>query len=304
MADGDFKTLERAAFAGIEFPVRRVRVHGSGRHHVHVYAHVHGGDPEKLGRSLYEIEMEALFTTSARSYPDLWPRRLGLLRQLFEAQHTDDLVIPTLGRMKAFATAWDQEMVLDRILNGEPATFRFLEDQADAFAIPNIIQVNSQTVVGQTNVWKIEMEGIGAASGDLFGQIQALGNSILAFRDQSELGDMLLEEKLRRLVALCNEANDTIVEFQDPKNSHALDALKDLWASASNLADTVSGPAPTFGTYVLQQPMTIAQVATAIYGDTLRATELLQINPIDNAFAIPAGTRVRYFPPETSARAA
>lgn len=303
MADGDFKTLERSAFASIEFPVRRVRVRGSGRHHVHTYAHVHGGDPEKLGRNLYEIEMEVLFTTSATSYPDLWPRRLGLLRQLFEAQHTDDLVIPTIGRMKAFATAWDQETDFSKILNGEPATFRFLEDQSEAFAITNLIQVNSKTVIGTTNVFRIEMEKIGA-SGDLFDQIQRLGNSLFAFRDQAELGDMLFEAKVRQLVQLCEEADKTVEFFANPRNAAALDALKDLWASASNLADTISGPAPSFGHYVVPQLMTIAQVATAIYGDTSRATELLQLNPIDNAFAVRAGTSVRYFLPDLAERAA
>lgn len=297
-----FDTLARSSFAGIEFPSTKIRLRGSGRHHVHVYAHVPGGDPEKLGRNLYEIEMEAIFATGAPGYSDLWPRRLGLLRQLFDAQHTDWLVIPTVGRMKVFATSWDQEMLPAKILNGEPATFRFLEDQAEAFAITNLITVNTATVVGQTNVFRIELEKT-EATGDIFDAIQALGNSVLAFRDQAELGDRLLEEKLNQLVQLCDEANRTVEVFQDPRNYGALNALKDLWASAVQLEESLSGPTSSFAFYVTQREMTISQVSTALYGDTSRAVEILQLNPIENGYSIPTGTRIRYFPPEQRAAA-
>ena len=40
--------------------------------------------------------------------------------------------------------------------------------------------------------------------------------------------------------------------------------------------------------------MTIGQVAVAIYGDSSRAVELMQINPIEDALAIKSGTKLRY----------
>lgn len=314
MAGDEFKTLARAGFAGIEFPVARVRVRGSGRHHVHTYAHVHGGDPEKLGRNLYEVEMAGPFLTSALGYPQIWPRRLGLLRTLFEAQHTDWLVIPTIGRMKAFATSWEQEMAPGQARNGEHASFTFLEDQADAFLVGNLVQVSASTVTKAAAAFKLEQAKAVEAAGraltraefdalmrdeagtrDLFDTILNLGATLLGVSDVLDIQRQSFENKVTHLSDLCAELDRRSPLFQLPVGHAAHDALKDIWSASNELAKQAEGPGVTFGYYTLAAQMTVSQVATAIYGDTLRATELLQLNAIENAFEIRAGTRVRYF---------
>jgi len=56
-----FENLRKTAFDGIEFPIESIKVKGGLRFHVHEYPHVPGGDAEKLGRRLYEIEIVGNF---------------------------------------------------------------------------------------------------------------------------------------------------------------------------------------------------------------------------------------------------
>lgn len=311
---GEIENLPRASFAGIEFPVESYRVVGSVRHHVHTYARVPGGDIEKLGRNLYEVEMRCCFLTSSVKYQGgpagaLWPNRLATLRSIFESEETSELVIPTIGSIEAECLTWDQEFV-GRILNGEKTTFKFLEDQSAAFLLKGLINVESKSLGTATDKLEVTLEQAlkdqspSQADQDLFDTIISTAHSILAIADQIELQGVLIQEKLGALAGLCYEADHAVQMFNDPENYYLLEALKDLWAAANGLAESIAGPTTNFSYYETVQQMTIAQVATAIYGSSERATELLQLNPINDAFAIPPRTRIRYIADTTSLRAA
>jgi hypothetical protein len=56
-----FDQLQAASFAGYIFPWSRIRVSCSLRDHVHIYPHAPGGQPEKLGRNLYEFHFTCPF---------------------------------------------------------------------------------------------------------------------------------------------------------------------------------------------------------------------------------------------------
>ena len=66
-----FDQFERASFSAIEFPVKSVRVRGALRHHMHKWRHVPGGEPEKLGREPYQIDMQCAFHATVRGYGGL-----------------------------------------------------------------------------------------------------------------------------------------------------------------------------------------------------------------------------------------
>src|SRR5262249_28189814 len=136
-----FDQLQRASFDGVPFPVESVDVTSDLRHHVHEYPHTAGGDPEKLGRSLYRIQMLGNFQATFRAYPKLWPEALTKLRKTFEAEKTADLVIPTIGTIKAFITKWRQRSTA-KIRSGEKVEIEFLEDQASAFLVEKQIAVH------------------------------------------------------------------------------------------------------------------------------------------------------------------
>lgn len=304
----EFKNLARTSFAGIEFPTDRYRLRGSARVHVHVYAHVPGGDIEKLGRNLYEAEVSGLFLTSATQYPDLWPARLELLRDLFEQSWTDYLVLPSLGRIKAMCTEWDQEFVA-KTLNGERATFRFMEDQSSAFLLDKLISVNAQSVDASSAQLVTLSQALADANQlspneqSLFDTIQNTANQVLAIRDQADLAGLLLSEKIAMLTQLCAEADKTIRAIRDPENYPVLEALKELWAAAKSLGDAIAGPPTDFKFYTTPRRMTAADVSFAVYGTTTRAGDILQLNPINDAYDIPARTSIRYIPDETAVAA-
>lgn len=294
-----FQQLPRASFNGAEFPVKSVKVHGGLRHHTHEYPHTPGGDPEKLGRKLYEIEMVAVFSTQFRAYPGLWPSRLALLRSMFEAGETGPLVIPTIGKVEAFATDWEQGMT-SHVLTGEEATFKFMEDQSSAFLADKLISVKVETLdVLATNVnVKFADAGIPQSFAD---QILGLVNSVIALKDTT---DVFLASQLANLARLCDDFNQQIEEFNDPMNFAALQALKEIWSAAQSVAQNVTGTQLSFGYYTVPRLMTATAVAMAIWGDSSRTWDVLEINPIQDAFAIPPGTVIKYIDDGTAKKAA
>lgn len=303
MAADEFKDLARVGFAGIEFPVTSYRLHGSIREHVHVYAHVPGGDIEKLGRNLYEAEVRASFLTSAVKYAggvSLWPGRLALLRRLFEQEITDYLVLPSVGRIKMVCIDWEQEFTA-QILNGEHATFRFREDQSAAFLLDQLVTTTATSVESTSAILITKAQALANAEGnppeyDIFDTIQRTADSVIAIRDQADLGGLLIAEKIAMLTNLCAEADKSVRALREPENFPVIDALRDLWAAAQSLSEAVIGPPTTFQFYEPPIRMTAAQVSTAIFGSSDRATDILELNPIQNAYDIPARTRIRYIP--------
>jgi prophage DNA circulation protein len=284
--------LPRAAFSGLEFPVQAVRVIGGLRDHVHEYPHVPGGDPEKLGRKLYVVEFDSVFFNEAKAYPNLWPQRLKSLRDLFEAEVTAELMIPTIGPIQAYALDWDQEFTT-KMLNGERVRIRFREDQESAFLAQRLVSVRVESLATLSGNFEIQADEYGIER-PFTDELLAAVNSVLAIQDQAELFGQLLANKIQNVADLCREFDQRISAFNDPTAHPALEALKDLWVAANELArDTTAGDL-VFLTYTVPRLMTISQIATAIYGDSSRAVELMQINPIEDAFAVKAGEKLRY----------
>jgi prophage DNA circulation protein len=301
----EFKNRAKVGFAGIEFPCDRYRLRGSTRLHIHLYAHVPGGDIEKLGRNLYEIEVSGVFLTSAKNYANLWPERLAALRDLFEQEWSDYLVLPSIGRIKAVCKEWDQEFVA-RVVNGEHANFHFVEDQSSAFLLDQIVTSTTKTIESssaQLVTLQQAMQdalGPGPAGADLFGVIQSTANDVLAIRDQSDLAGLALANKIAVLTNLCYEADRAVEGLKDPANYPVVEALKELWDAARSLGEAVAGPPKTFRYYTTPSRMSAAEVAIAVYGDSSRATDILELNPINDAFDIPPRTRLRYIPDESA----
>lgn len=302
-----FDSLARASFAGAEYPVEAVRVKGGLRYHVHEYPHIAGGDLEKLGRRLYEIEMRATFhalandTGSFGGYGPIWPSRLALLRSLFEAQTTATLVIPTIGRIQACCVEWDQEMV-SKVRSGESTSFRFIEDQEAAFAFKDLFGLRVDGLPALATVAQEQLQLAGVPT-PLTDEIVNAVDAVLAIGDQSDLLQMEAAAKLELVESLCR-AIDGRSELVDPRNWRALDALKDLWLAVQQLANNPSGARVEFGHYLVRRIMTISDVAIAIYGSTDRSVELLQLNPIEDAYYVPPGTSVRYVVPTAQDAAA
>lgn len=286
--------LQPASFAGIKFPTHRYSVKGSLRYHVHEYPHAFGGAFENLQRKLYEVRMSCTFYGNLRSYPNLWPQNWRSLVVLFEQGAVSDLEIPTIGKMKARCTVWPEEFDV-RKQPGITAELEFIEDQNQLFLAHQLV-VAAKANVNNATVAFIDQTKQLTVVPDIFDSIQEVANDIFALKDQAELYSGLLEAKILRLDSLVHEADSTVVMLQDPGNWQVLNSLRALWASAMELKDDILSQGRSLKEWTVPKLMGVGEISTAIYGDTSHATELLQINPFEDALSIPAGTVVKYYP--------
>lgn len=292
MAVNDLILLPRASFKGLEFPVESVRVRGGIRDHLHEYPHSPGAANEKLGRKPYEIEMVSNFQTTFAKWPGLWPKRLADLRELFEKETSADLVIPSIGPLWCYCRDWDQDMTA-KIMSGERATFKFIEDSQDTFLLNALVKVASASLPTNGQRFTTLTDRL-SPKPSIFDAITDAVNSVIAVSDQAEAYGGLMEAKVLGLIALCKEGDQSL-QLQSPSNHDILDALHDLWASSNSLLGDTQNKGGKIVRFRVPTTMSVADVAALVYNDASRAVEILTLNPIDDAFAIPAGTNLKIY---------
>lgn len=292
-----FDSLQRCGFDGLQFPIKSVSIKARYRHHEHEYLRVPGAIIEKLERALYDIEIEACFDTNIRGYGTLWPNGVNALRKKFEEGLTGPLVIPTVGTLPAFQPEWAQQIDMARVRSGETIRLAFKEDQTQRFLQLALVQTQQQSLAtSTTNLAAIRAQlAEPPADTSIFDAIEAGANSILAIKDQSDMYGGLLAQKLGMMQSLLHEADSQLQSLKDPGNYLALEAFLELWNSVvtmgTNLAESPRGPRK----YVTPKLMSVADIATAIYGSSERASEILMNNQVNDAFAVTAGTEIVYF---------
>jgi hypothetical protein len=292
-----FDSIQRASFNGIQFPCKALSIKGKYRHAEHEYLRVPGAVIEKFERAVYMIEMTAPFDTNIKGYGNLWPNGVAAMRKLFETGTTAALVIPTVGTIPAFQPEWDQNLDLAKVRSGETIKLSFKEDQTARFLQLALVQTQQQSLGTSLN----NLAGIRASLNppkndiSIFDAIQNAANGILAIKDQSDLYGGRLAAQLGMFTALLNEADKQLDSLKDPANHQALDAFLELWNTAvkmtTNLAESPRGPRR----YVTPRGMSVNDVASAVYGNSERAADILIANDFADPFAIPAGTSIIYF---------
>lgn len=292
MPVNDLVLLPRASFQELEFPVESVDVRGGIRTHLHEYPHWPSAALEKLGRKPYEITMVSNFQTTFAKWPGLWPKRLADLRDLFEAETSDYLVIPSIGKMWCCCTDWDQNMSA-KVLSGEKATFKFIEDSRDQFAFQKLVQVNVESLPANGQRFD-QLSSALSPRPSIFDQVLDAVNSVMAVIDQANAYGGLVEAKLLGIAALCKEA-DQRVELQSASNHAILDALHELWSSSLKMLDDTQRTGGKLVRFRVPTTMSVSDVAALVYKDASRAVEILTLNPIDDAFAIPSGTVLKIY---------
>lgn len=292
------ETFQKASFNGIEFPIARVAVKGGIRHHLHEFPHSPGGEVEKMGRKLYAISMTAFFhdvpdSDLAEQYPELYPQRLFALQRALEDETTGPLVIPNLGTIQAVGVDWRRAFDFGMSLTGEAVDLEFVEDQDRDTVFENVDlgrgALDRKNYQLQALVQENKIPGLSV--------FQAINDVMTAIQAVEGLGDAaakLMEAKLLQLVELCATA-DRLASMQLPENHHALRELKALWLTATQAVEDVLARRHPIHTWTVGKLMGVAEVSTAIFGSADHAMDLLQMNPIEDAFAIPAGTVLRYY---------
>ena len=288
-----FDGFKPMSFAGIKFPYVTYEIQGAYRIHNHEYPHSPGGAIEKLGRSLYEFSVTVDFrgALDSKKYPQLITD-LGVLRGLFEDGVTEKLHIPHVGTVPAMATNW-REVVKNTDRSGINGTLRFIEDQSAAFLVLETIQVRTNSL----NETAANFNAVPKPPGvNIFRQIDSAISAILAIKDQSQLFGSLVASKIDGLTQLLRMADETVKELNDPPyNIELVEALHALWDATIQLGKDIAQKGDALKTYTVPVAMSATQAAIAIYGDSEKTIDLLQLNVIADPYAIPANTQLRYY---------
>lgn len=290
-----------AAFDSIEFPYSDLQVKGGIRFAKHEFPHSPGAEIEKMGRNPYEITFSAWFhdvpkSTIEKQYPGLYSR-LEQLRERFEKEITADLVVPTVGTIKAVATTWTQRFN-PQSPSGETFEITFIEDQDAATLAPPVIDLADAQALEDA----YDSLAAAAALADFNktatkGFFQALNDavtSVLAIFGRADAMSRVVEGKIRALEQLISTMDSQIEEMQHPQNHLVVEALKDLWKATRDLQENIVGTTQTIRTWTTEKVMSVNQVAVALYGTSEKGFELLQLNSFKDSMRIPAGTDVKY----------
>lgn len=284
--------FQRAGHLGTQFPITRQSVKGSGRQHIHEYPHTSGGQPEKLGRKLYEIKMRALFYDVFRTYGNLYPTALSSLVTSWENQISGPLVVPTIGTINAFCTDWPRDIDFSKVVSGEVVELTFLEDPPDA--LDAFTQTNLSQSASDSISTAILMAPTYPTVGiNLLQSLQASINSILAIEQQAALYGTYLSNQVDGILAIFDQL-DSSPALQNPANYPIQTVLADAAYQMIQYQQSLTLTQGTPMQYLVPYTMSVAQVSTAIFGDTSQAVTILQMNALDDALAIPAGTEITY----------
>lgn len=287
----EFDKLKPMSFSGIPFPYKEYSVKGSYRKHIHEYPHVAGGAPEKLGRSLYSVSVTVDFRAglASKKYPQLISD-LGVLRALWEDGVTADLHIPHIGTVKMFADTWS-ERVQGTDRSNVAGDIQFIEDQESAFLVLETIQIRTADFTDAAYT----LQGMPKSTASLWSTINNAITSVIAIKDQTDLYGSLVASKVDGLASLLSQADGFLDELNDPANGELLEALHRLWDATLSIKNDLLSQDDYLREYTVPLPMNVAQAAAAIYGDSSRGGELLQLNVIADPLNLPAGAKLRYY---------
>lgn len=293
------KPLRKASFGGITFAYSRIRYTGGIRHHVHEFPHSPGGEIEKMGRSLYQVEIEPIMHDLEGSdlellFPKSYPDNLDELRLMFEHQETKELVTPHLDAFDAVCVNWTGT-IEGKNPSGETVTWTFREDDdRERFG-----ELDETAAYAQLDAENIELLAQVALSDyfaenptGLFQQISDVVTSIQAISGVADAYDQILLGKVASLVNLCSQASRELTGLGDPANLAIYEALKNVWSAAVDIASDIGATKTPLAFWTVPKTMAVSEIASRL-GQTVEG--LLQLNGFEDSFAVRAGTLVQYY---------
>lgn len=313
-----YATAPGWSFSGLRFPAKWWKISSELRNHVHEYPHAPGGALEKLGRKVVRISVKAMFHNTFALYPDLYPKGAQLIQALHDDATTASLVVPNLGTLQMCMVKLDRESDMQHGRSGEAIEMDFLEDESNEFTlagitatsstalVPSAAQVQSDlaAVQGQIRAVSTSSSPQQQQIADLSQQryvaglvtaLQGAVQSFLAIGDTASLYGQSVALSLQTVVGLCQKL-DAVPSIHDPAFAALLDSIHALWAQAQNALNDLLSTGNKVAIFVVPTVMAIQTISTRLYGDATHALQLLQLNEINDAFRVPAGTELLYYP--------
>jgi hypothetical protein len=277
-------------------PCRRVRVRGGMRDHEHVYPHSPGAGVELLGRDLYKIEVTPIFDARLipEKYHNLWPAGLKELRDKFDIGFRGPIQIPTVGVLTAYCKTWEQEFDATRSLSGEEVIWHFTED-SDALRLSSLVLSFGNSLALAKDDLNRRFEGLAPKERGLWDSLFKLVDDVLAIRDQFNLYSNIIESKMLSILSIIQQLDNAADELRDPSNWALVQAFQNVWTQARVFYEDQQQLGVTVKYYTTKQILSCVQLAIILFDDASKSSDLLQLNGFADPFAIPAGTRVKYY---------
>lgn len=300
-------TLPNWQIGTIAFPVTKWLISSELRHHVHEYPHADGGALEKLGTKLVHAHVTCPFHDSFDNWPNLFPGTpttgLAGLQAMHDAKSTEDLIIPTVGKIQAVIIKLTRSGSA-RVRSGEEVEIEFLQDTSST-ALPVLVAVSSAADISQKAATLQSLYDAAVAinafdqnqAAEVQGLFDALKNAVNglnAIKDTVDLYGNIVASKISMVAGLCSQLDNTLT-FNQPSFNAIVDATHDLQAATIKLAMDLQSRAQQVLSYVLPVSMGIAQISQNLYGDTTHQVELLNLNALPDAFNVRAGTLINYY---------
>ena len=294
--DPYLRTLKRFAIDGVVLPYKRISIRGGVRHVEHEYPHVDGGLAEKLGRKLYEIDVDLVIDEGVARAGFYQGRNLiadfnTLSTNVLEKAKTVTVYLPNIGEIKAFAPDWTREIDVAKT-SGEAVRLTLKEDNDSAALIAKTLSIKPPAAVTQF-LGALESASPVPMPNPLQ-QIRDAVNQLLAFRDQGQMWVGFIDAKIQGLQAMFEEVDATLDYLNDPEQWLLLESLRNLWSAVRELGEDIGAVQP-LGTWTVPRLMSCADISIALYRDTGHAIDILNLNALEDPYAVPAGTSVRYF---------
>lgn len=291
------RTLARAAYRNIEFPVVSSKTsygHDSVEHTAYL---VPGADQEPTGLRAARGQLTVALSGNIKGYGELYPSLYKRLCSEFEQNPRGLLRHPTRGLLEVLVSQWDED-VTTQVTDGLGFSFSWVE-QGSRIAEPfdgNVESARSSPAAlgEQLNNGAAEADAaVNRTVPDATKRPTAVAPTIESRTSFLESATRTYSETLGAVrdidTVIAAALESTSIAGADGWEPRFL--LSELRSLAQRYGDAfLSARAPR--TFVVEHEMSLAELAAlpAVLGDAKRARDLLANNRISNVFAVPVGT--------------
>lgn len=276
----------RCAYRGVEFPCAECKDSRDNTSKAHTAWRVPGADIEHTGRGPLKITMRALFLNGMTgAWPaDLFPGVHDLLESAFLEHPTGTLTHPYYGPVEVHFDSFERVFTPDS-QEGVTVELQFTENNASAFYPAAIVQQEPGAQLAAS------AEAADAAVAEITDGLFALSPVVETQLDYLEAEDRDAGQAQGALAFLRTATQlqlDSLL-LTGPEAHDARALLRAVIAASFEYAERYLTPKPQSRTYVVPARMSLARLASLIYGDPTKSALLRRANTLPDELFVPAG---------------
>ncbi len=278
--------IVRCEYRGVAFPCAEVKDSRDNTSKAHTAWRVPGADIEHTGRGPLKITMRALFLNGMTgAWPaDMFPGQHDLLESAFLEHPNGTLTHPYYGPVEVHFDSFERVFTPDS-QEGVTVELSFTENNASAFYPAAIVQQEPGAQLAASAA--AADEAVAEITDGLF----ALSPVVETQLDYLEAEDRDAGQAQGALAFLRTATQlqlDSLL-LTGPEAHDARALLRAVLAASFEYAERYLTPKPQSRTYVVPARMSLARLASLIYGDPTKSALLRRANTLPDELFVPAG---------------